>query len=125
MVARIYFAAMLTPTLLYQSLADPVRLRCLLLLAHAGELCVCEVTESLRLSQPMVSRHLGVLRRTVIVDARRNGQWVHYRLHPSLPAWARAAIRATLRGAAHARPFDADRRRLRTARRPAAHCRIS
>lgn len=115
---------MLKPSILYQALADPVRLRCMLLLAHAGELCVCELTESLHLSQPMISRHLAVLRRNALVDSRRNGLWIHYSLHPELPTWARMAIRATLRGVARTAPFDGDRRRLRKARRPASRCGI-
>ena len=52
----------LTPTEVFKSFADDTRLRVALLLASAGELCVCELTESLQESQPKISRHLSLLR---------------------------------------------------------------
>jgi len=64
---------------LFQALADPTRLRILGLLL-AGEVCVCDIHESLRIPQPKASRHLAYLRRAGLVDARREGLWVHYRL---------------------------------------------
>jgi ArsR family transcriptional regulator len=69
------------PALLFKTLADPTRLRLLNLLA-CGETCVCELTDTLRVVQPKVSRHLARLRRARLVDARRSGKWTHYR-------WAR------------------------------------
>ena len=77
---------------LFSLLADPTRLRCVVLLQREGELCVCELVRALDLSQPKVSRHLAVLREGGVVEDRRAGQWVHYRLHPALPAWARHSI---------------------------------
>jgi ArsR family transcriptional regulator len=67
--------------LLFKTLSDPTRLRLLNLLA-SGETCVCELTDTLRVVQPKVSRHLRQLKRAGLVEARRNGKWVHYR-------WAR------------------------------------
>jgi ArsR family transcriptional regulator, arsenate/arsenite/antimonite-responsive transcriptional repressor len=64
---------------LFRALSDESRLRIVALLAH-GELCVCHVEEALGLSQPTVSRHLGVLRTAGVVDSRRDGSWVYYRL---------------------------------------------
>jgi ArsR family transcriptional regulator len=66
------------PTLLFRTLADPTRLRLLNLLA-CGETCVCELSDTLRLVQPKVSRHLARLKRAGLVDARRSGKWTHYR----------------------------------------------
>jgi ArsR family transcriptional regulator len=66
------------PALLFKTLADPTRLRLLNLLA-CGETCVCELSDTLRLVQPKVSRHLARLKRAGLVDARRNGKWTHYR----------------------------------------------
>jgi ArsR family transcriptional regulator len=45
-------------TLVFQSLADPTRLQLLNLLSE-GEVCVCDLTETLRVVQPKVSRHLA------------------------------------------------------------------
>ena len=62
-----------------KALGDETRLRILALLSH-GELCVCHVQEALELSQPNVSRHFGILRSSGVVDARRDGNWIYYRL---------------------------------------------
>ena len=72
----------------FDALADPVRRRILTLLLDADERCVCEMHGALEASQPKVSRHLGVLREAGLVLARREGVWMHYRIHPDLPAWA-------------------------------------
>jgi ArsR family transcriptional regulator len=64
---------------LFQALGDATRLRILGLLA-AGEVCVCHIYESLRISQPKASRHLAYLRRAGLVTTRRQGLWVYYRL---------------------------------------------
>jgi ArsR family transcriptional regulator, arsenate/arsenite/antimonite-responsive transcriptional repressor len=61
------------------ALADATRLRILALLAH-GEVCVCDLHESLGISQPKASRHLAHLRRVGLVRTRRTGLWVHYRV---------------------------------------------
>lgn len=66
-------------TKLFRALGDESRLRIVVLLTH-GELCVCHLEQALGLSQPNVSRHLGILRMAGIVDARRDGTWVYYKL---------------------------------------------
>ena len=63
----------------YRALADGTRLRILGLLL-TGEVCVCHIHESLRISQPKASRHLAYLRKAGLVSARRDGLWMHYRL---------------------------------------------
>jgi ArsR family transcriptional regulator len=64
---------------LFKALGDETRLRIVALLSH-GELCVCHIHEALGLSQPNVSRHLGVLRAAGVVEDRRAGTWVYYKL---------------------------------------------
>jgi ArsR family transcriptional regulator len=66
------------PAFLFKTLSDPTRLRLLNLLA-CGETCVCELTGTLRVVQPKVSRHLAHLKRAGFVEARREGKWMHYR----------------------------------------------
>ena len=66
------------PVFLFRILADPTRLRLLNLLA-CGETCVCELTDTLGVVQPKVSRHLAHLKHAGLVEARRNGKWTHYR----------------------------------------------
>jgi ArsR family transcriptional regulator len=65
--------------MLFKALADTTRLRILGLLL-TGELCVCDVHESLKIPQPTASRHLAYLRRAGLVQTRRDGLWIHYRL---------------------------------------------
>ncbi|PYC11659.1 transcriptional regulator [Pseudomonas jessenii] len=77
----------ITPTVLFKSLADDTRTRITLLIAREGELCVCELTAALEQSQPKISRHLALLRSSGLLADRRQGQWVYYRLHPELPTW--------------------------------------
>ena len=64
---------------LFKALADATRLRILGLLL-AGEVCVCDIHESLKIPQSKASRHLAYLRRSGLVETRREGLWVHYRL---------------------------------------------
>jgi ArsR family transcriptional regulator, arsenate/arsenite/antimonite-responsive transcriptional repressor len=63
----------------FRALADRTRLRLLNLMGEK-EVCVCYFVAVLKLSQPKISRHLAYLRRAGIVDARRQGKWMHYRL---------------------------------------------
>lgn len=64
---------------LFKALADETRLRILGLLL-TGEVCVCDIHESLKIPQPKASRHLAYLRRSGLVETRRSGLWIHYRL---------------------------------------------
>lgn len=85
---------MFAPDDFFSALADPTRRRILALLQEGGERCVCVLYETLDLPQPKVSRHLGVLRAAGVVATRREGLWVHYRIHPGLPGWARTVLGA-------------------------------
>lgn len=97
---------------IFTALAHPLRLRALLLLHAQGELCVCELCHALDVSQPMISRHLAQLRAWGVVSDRRQGQWIHYRLHPELPAWALNILRETAQGKAQETPFADDQAAL-------------
>ena len=63
----------------FKALADTTRLRILGLLL-TGEVCVCDIHESLKIPQSKASRHLAYLRRSGLVTTRRDGLWIHYRL---------------------------------------------
>src|SRR3954447_22405226 len=81
----------------FKALADATRLRILGLLL-TGEVCVCHIHESLRIPQPKASRHLAYLRKAGLVEVRRDGLWMHYRL-ADLPDPVLQAIGATVRHA--------------------------
>lgn len=72
----------------FKCLSDPTRLDILKLVLQKENICVCEITEQLELSQPKISRHLALLRNLSILLDQRKGQWVYYRLNPDLPQWA-------------------------------------
>ncbi len=65
--------------ILFTALADKTRLR-LLNLMREGEVCVCFFVEVLGESQPKISRHLAFLRNAGIVETRRDGKWIHYKI---------------------------------------------
>lgn len=89
----------LTPTQLCKCLSDETRLMLMLLVHAESELCVCEMTYALEESQPKISRHLAQLRSCELLQDRRQGQWVYYRLMPGLPRWAEHVLDATANGA--------------------------
>jgi ArsR family transcriptional regulator len=97
---------------LFRALGDATRLRILGLLL-TGEVCVCDIHESLKIPQPKASRHLAYLRRAGLVATRRDGLWVHYRLadvsDPVLGAVSDAARHAL----AHTDVVRRDAERLR------------
>ncbi len=68
-----------------QGLSDENRLRIINLLLAADELCVCDIERVLEIPQTRVSRHLNILRSAGMVSARRQDQWMHYRLASDLP----------------------------------------
>jgi ArsR family transcriptional regulator len=108
---------MIQPVAFFKCLADETRLRCVALLQQQGELCVCELTQVLQISQPKISRHLALLRSSGLVLDRRQGAWVYYRLHPQLPAWAQAALTNTVTGIIERPEFQADSQRLQAVHR--------
>jgi ArsR family transcriptional regulator len=66
---------------MFRALSDPTRLRILNLLLPR-DLCVCEIVDGLGIPQPTASRHLAYLRKAGLVDSRKDGLWIYYRLAP-------------------------------------------
>lgn len=95
----------------FRALADHTRLRLVSLLS-GGEICVCFFTEVLGESQPKVSRHLAYLRRAGLVQARRDGKWMHYRLAEPADPHVRSLLDATLEMLRADPAMDRDRRKL-------------
>lgn len=67
---------------IFKALSDETRLRILKLLEH-GELCVCDIIAVLKMSQPKVSFHLGILKEAGFVKDRKEGRWIHYSIDDS------------------------------------------
>ena len=96
---------------LFKALADDTRLRILGLL-QSGEICVCDIHGSLGLPQPLVSRHLAYLRRSGLVEGRKDGLWVHYRIARLPDPVIQTVLNAVTHALGHLDGGEKDRRRL-------------
>lgn len=94
-------------THLLAALADPTRLGALHLLWDGREHCVCELMDRLGTTQSRMSRHMAVLKQAGLVAARRDAQWVRYRLAPTLLAPHRHLVQAALNLLPNAAPSSA------------------
>jgi len=65
---------------IFKALSDETRLRTIKLLEQ-GELCVCDITAALGMSQPKVSFHLSTLKEASLIKDRKQGKWIHYSLN--------------------------------------------
>jgi ArsR family transcriptional regulator len=107
----------------FKMLADRTRMRALMLMQSEDELCVCELTHALKLSQPKISRHLAQLREAGLVRVRREGLWMYYQINPALPDWALAILKNALTGSEQDKAFRQDHTRLCGMQgRPGASC---
>lgn len=97
---------------LFRALGDETRLRIVALLAH-GELCVCHLEKALDLSQPSVSRQLGVLRAANVVEARRDGTWVYYSISAQSHDLVESQLETLTKAFGAERALRADHTRLR------------
>ena len=95
----------------FQALGDQTRLRLLNLIGEK-EICVCYFVEILGQPQPKISRHLAYLRSTGIVEARREGKWMHYRIVMPPNVGAAKVLRQTLSWLKEEREMQADRAKL-------------
>jgi DNA-binding transcriptional ArsR family regulator len=69
-----------------KALSDANRVRTLMALKTHGELCACKISEFLHITSATVSRHMDVLIAAGLVESRKEGRWVHYRLSPKCTA---------------------------------------
>jgi DNA-binding transcriptional ArsR family regulator len=78
-----------------KALSDESRVRALMALAD-GELCVCQIIELLSLAPSTVSKHMAVLHQAGLVETRKEGRWIFYRLaeEPGLPCAKQALAMA-------------------------------
>ncbi len=73
--------SMKTITQIFKTLGDETRLRIISLLVNDEELCVCDIMEALNIPQSKASRHLSYLRNAGLVDDRRHGVWIYYKIN--------------------------------------------
>lgn len=92
-------------------LADGTRRHMLALLHTEQELCVCELEAALDVIQPVISRHLAVLRDAEWVESRREGRRIYYRI-ATVPEWAQLLLRGLAEGGVPPKALTAARGRL-------------
>lgn len=74
------------------ALSDPNRVR-LLVACLDGERCVCQLVELIDLSNASISKHLSMLKRAGLLESRKEGRWVHYKVPESPDAMIGDAIK--------------------------------
>lgn len=99
-----------------KALSDASRARMLCAL-RGGELCVCQLIELLGLAPSTVSKHLSILNQADLVESRKNGRWVYYRLpHKPAPGVAARMTREALRALADSDVIRQDEKRMEAIR---------
>jgi ArsR family transcriptional regulator, arsenate/arsenite/antimonite-responsive transcriptional repressor len=81
-------------TATFKALSDETRLRMMALLLEKDELCVCDFVGVLRLTQSKASRHLRYLYNAGLVQDRREGLWMNYRISSKLSPAQKAIVAA-------------------------------
>jgi DNA-binding transcriptional ArsR family regulator len=95
-----------------RALSDPSRVRMLCAL-RSGELCVCQLIELLRLAPSTVSKHLSLLNQAGLVESRKDGRWVYYRIPKSGASEPAARMtRETFRALSDSTEIADDHKRL-------------
>jgi len=99
-----------------KALADKSRVRILMFL-DGGELCVCQIVELLKLAPSTVSKHMAILYQARLIESRKDGRWIYYRLAGEDASPYAALALAWLRSCVRREPeIVADTRRVRTIR---------
>ena len=79
-----------------KALRDSNRIKIVKMLQH-GELCVWEIQEALGVSQPTVSKHVKILEAAGLLNSRREGLWVYYRVDDGISSPYAAALLGNLK----------------------------
>lgn len=92
----------------FSALANSTRLRCLNLVLQHDEVCVCEIVDTLDISQPTISKALAALKQAGILADRRDAKWTYYRKNPAMPDWMTVVVESTLRHLQQQEPYASD-----------------
>ncbi len=103
--------------LIIKALSDENRLRALMGLV-SGELCLCQIIELLGLAPSTVSKHMSVLHQAGLVDTRKDGRWIYYRLtEESESSCVRAILDTTLESLSKDNRVRDDAKRMKCIRK--------
>jgi ArsR family transcriptional regulator len=81
-------------------ISDKNRLRILMALSQYPELCACQITELLQVTGATVSRHLTLLTHAGLIESRKDGRWIFFRLlggksHDLMMTWLKNELKET------------------------------
>ncbi|MEL7024572.1 MAG: metalloregulator ArsR/SmtB family transcription factor [Pseudomonadota bacterium] len=100
----------ISPTTVFASLGNEIRLRCLFLAARFDEVCVCEVVDVLQIPQPTISKAFKALKEAGLVADRRDANWTYFRFNSEAPRWVEEIVEAAVAGLSGSHPHAADER---------------
>lgn len=93
---------------IFATLANGTRLRCLALVASHDEICVCEIVDTLGISQSSASKALAALKQAGFLMDRRDANWNYYRRSRHMPPWQEALLDSTLQHLRTTSPYRDD-----------------
>lgn len=100
-----------------KAVSDENRLRILLLLKVKKDLCVCEITKIIGLSQPTISSHLKILENANLIISSRDGKWINYRLNNDMDNPTSRIINQISSAAKDSSQIKSDKKKLEKANR--------
>ncbi|MBI4024871.1 MAG: winged helix-turn-helix transcriptional regulator [Verrucomicrobia bacterium] len=103
------------PLTIAKALADASRLKSLFCLRE-GELCLCQIVILLGLAPATVSKHMAILYQAGLVETRKSGRWVYYRLPKASSPCARGALSWIARSLPKGKTQIVDEKKLRKVR---------
>lgn len=106
----------------FKALGDPARLRIVSLLAHAEELCNCQIEQVTGFGPSKISRHFSILKDAGWIADRRAGLWIHYSLVPPADEVGRALHAALAALPGEQTQLRADRVALKSCRKAGKGC---
>lgn len=99
-------------TILMKALSDQNRVRGLIAL-EAGELCVCQIIELLELAPSTVSKHMSILKQAKLVECRKDGRWIYYKLSSKDSEIIQDLIKITIKNVSDSEVVTKDKKKLK------------
>lgn len=96
-----------------KALADKNRLRIVCLLIKKQDLCVCEITDIIGLSQPTISSHLRLLENAGLIESNKDGLWVNYNINCQATLFDRKLIEMVCKDLKKDKQIISDLKKLR------------
>ncbi len=90
---------------IFKALADKNRLLIMFSLMQYPELCACQITEFLEVTGATASKHLGILNNANLIQNRKDGRWIYYRLSDDIPTEIQELLQIRLGNSHEIKPY--------------------